>query len=309
MSSPKRGDSELIEPLFRWNRHNILRSALIRLMATYNLSFTKMTGAGNDFVVFDNRSYRFSDAELSDIARTVCARRTSVGADGLLALAASTDGAHDYRMRYFNADGSRAAMCGNGARCLGQFAVEVGFEGSQLIVESDAGTHRVEVPGSRDGAVRLYMPRPVEEPEPVTPEHLPDPSVAPLYQIWTGTEHVVSFVDDLDQVPVETWGRAVRQDPLFAPEGTNVNFVERTSDKEIRVRTFEKGVEAETLACGTGAIAAAWTTHVLFAEDANRIAVDMPGGLLHVGWDTSADDLYLEGEARITFTGSVHIAV
>lgn len=279
------------------------------VMRTYDLAFTKMTGAGNDFVVIDNRSYRFSDPELSDIAHTVCARRTSVGADGLLALEAPQDRTHSYRMRYFNADGSRATMCGNGARCLGRFAVDIGFDGGVLNVESDAGTHRVNVPVNRERSVRLFMPRPAEQPEVVEPEQLPDRSIAPVYQIWTGTEHVVSFTDDLAAVPVEEWGRSVRQDPIFQPEGTNVNFVERRSEQEIRVRTYEKGVETETLACGTGAVAAAWTTHVLFAENAHRIAVHMPGGLLHVGWDTSDDELYLEGEARTTFTGSVQVAV
>jgi diaminopimelate epimerase len=278
-------------------------------MATYNFSFTKMAGAGNDFVVLDNRTYRFSDRQLSAIANNICGRRTSVGADGLLALAESTDGVHDYRMRYFNADGSRATMCGNGARCLARFAAGVGFDRGEMRVESDAGTHRVDVPNDSEQPVRLYMPMPEDRAEIVEPEHLPDGSMAPIYQIWTGTEHVVSFVENLDDIPVTEWGRMVRKDPVFAPAGTNVNFVERRSVQEISVRTYEKGVEAETLACGTGAVASAWTTHLLFAPDISRISVRMPGGRLNVGWDISRDELYLEGEARTTFVGAVEISV
>lgn len=281
-------------------------------MSTYELQFTKMNGAGNDFVVFDNREYRFSDRQLSALAADLCARRTGIGADGLLALAAPSGGGHDYRMRYFNADGSPATMCGNGARCLARFARDAGFESDRMRVESDAGTHRVSVPRERDSAVRLYMPTPDEDPAEVALEDLPDQSLAPVYQVWTGTEHVVCFVDEIDEIPVAMWGRTIREAPVFAPAGTNVNFVERSaeeSDVRIRVRTYEKGVEAETLACGTGAVAAAWTMHVLFAPETSRIAVQMPGGLLYVGWEAGGGELYLEGGATITFVGTIDVRV
>lgn len=277
-----------------------------------SIRFTKMNGAGNDFVVLDNRGYGFSDDELSFLAKRLCPRRTGIGADGLLALNSADESDHDYRMRYFNADGSPATMCGNGARCLARFALAMGVGWGELLVDSDAGTYRVDE--GESGRMQLQMEVP-KEPVEVDPEARSETGLDsdhPLYQVWAGTEHVVIFVDEVDSVPVEPWGRALRNDPLFAPEGTNVNFVEVEEPTDggvrIRVRTYEKGVEAETLACGTGAIASAWATFRLRASEARRVAVEVGGGTLGVHWDgPNPDHVVLEGDAEIVYEGRVEI--
>ena len=289
--------------------------------------FTKMEGAGNDFVVLDNRFLRFADDELAALARRVCPRRTGVGADGLLALD-DHDGA-DFRMRYRNADGSLATMCGNGARCLARFAARAGLgtsvgtaggapEAAEVVAlafETDGGRYRAEVAGrGASGPVRLAVP-PARDYGPG-----PDGSV----RIWTGTEHAVVFTGDVGAFDLEGDGRRLRHDPAFQPAGTNVNAVEIVGPSHVRVRTFEKGVEAETLACGTGAVAAALAAalggHLGTADDSSHpapeaegagrrsVAVEMPGGTLEVGFTLGAgeaSDLSLSGPAETVYEGTL----
>ncbi len=276
-----------------------------------------MHGAGNDFIVVDNRFFHFSDAELATLARWWCPRRTGIGADGLLALAGPQDETHDYRMRYFNADGSVARMCGNGARCLARFAREAGIgAGETLTFASDAGVYRASVPAERGADVRLYVPPPKDFAPDLALERANGASWPPAHYVWTGTEHVVCFVDDVDRVPVEERGRAIRRDPALAPAGANANFVEVTAggngeaDAALRVRTYEKGVEAETQACGTGALAAAVVARLLGRVEASVVPVRMPGGTLRVGMSVEGDavtELYLEGPAVKVFRGTVDV--
>lgn len=278
------------------------------------VEFTKMHGAGNDFVVVDNRFFHFSDEELSTMAKWWCPRRTGIGADGLLALAPAEDDAHDYRMRYFNADGSRARMCGNGARCLARFARESGVGQEELTFESDAGVYRARVPDERGASVRLYVPPPEDFASPVEFEQEHSEIPSPVHYVWTGTEHTVVFVDDVAAVPVETWGRAIRRDAALEPAGANANFVQVISEGDstpaLRVRTYEKGVEAETQACGTGALAAAVVARLLDRVEAPVIPVHMPGGTLRIGLQVNGDavtKLYLEGPAVKVFRGTVDV--
>ncbi len=275
--------------------------------------FTKMNGAGNDFVVLDNRFLHFSVDELADLAQRVCPRRTGVGADGLLAMEDGTDGAH-FRMRYRNADGSLGTMCGNGARCLARFAARAGLgdrDGSTatLVFDTDGGRYRAEVPESSapSGDVTLHVP-PARDFGPADVTGAP----APVYRIWTGTEHAVVFVDRVDEADVAGVGAWLRHDAAFAPAGTNVNFVEvaETEPARVRVRTFEKGVEAETLACGTGAVATALTSRLtdhVGGEGRQEIAVEMPGGTLTVGFtlDGEPRDLTLAGPAETVYEGTL----
>ncbi len=290
------------------------------------LEFVKMHGAGNDFVVIDNRFYHFDDEELSGLARQLCPRRTAVGADGLLALAppeepAPEEPAHHFRMHYVNADGSPATLCGNGARCLARFARSAGLAADPLLFESDAGLHRAAVPADPAAPVRLYVPPPRDFSADWTLHAPPDDQ--PAHYIWTGTEHVVRFVEAVEGAEVERLGRTLRRDASLAPAGANVNFVQvaregsRTEEAALRVRTFEKGVEAETPACGTGALAAAETAHrlgrVQGRVQGRVVRVEMPGGTLRVGWEArTADDsggeaLYLEGPAVTSFRGTVEV--
>ena len=266
--------------------------------------FTKMSGAGNDFVVLDNRFLRFSDDELEEAARRWCPRRTGIGADGLLALD-DADGA-DFRMRYRNADGSLGTMCGNGARCLARFAARAGLgrgdgDAVALDFETDGGPYRARVSGrAASGPVALDVP-PARDLGP-TDGH-PD-----VTRVWTGTEHAVVFVPDVDAADVATRGPALRRDPAFEPTGTNVDFVEVAGPARLRVRTFEKGVEAETLACGTGAVASALAAHAagrLGASDRHEVAVEMPGGTLTVGFDDDRQSVTLAGPAETVYEGTV----
>ena len=282
------------------------------------VEFTKMNGAGNDFVVLDNRFYAFTPAELGRLAARLCRRTESVGADGLLALDAGADGAA-FRMHYHNADGSRATMCGNGARCLARFAADAGLgAGGRLVFDTDAGRHTADVPAGDDVPVRLHVPAPRD----LHPVALPDVGgLGPdATFVWTGTEHAVLFADDARAVPLAEAGPVWRRADVLGPAGANANVVEVLSDgttgpARLRVRTFEKGVEAETKACGTGALAAAVVARVLGRVASVPVAVEMPGGTLTVAfaWPVGAPvedvtGLTLEGPAEVTFRGTVELA-
>ena len=286
--------------------------------------FTKMDGAGNDFIVLDNRWLRFSEAELAELARRFCPRRTGVGADGLLALDAPAGPEADFRMRYRNADGSLGTMCGNGARGLARFAYRAGIAGtvgdggSELAFESDAGLYSAWVPDEADDPVILFIPA-AREFGPVALANVDERR--PLWSIWTGTEHAVLFVDDAGTEDVAGLGARIRHDAALAPAGANVDFVQvldRGSDGEparVRARTFEKGVEEETLACGTGAVASALAARLAGRLSADRVEVEMPGGTLVVGFQLdgpAAEDargLTLEGPARFVFEGTLALDV
>lgn len=276
------------------------------------LHFTKMNGAGNDFVVIDNRFYHFSHEELVSIARRWCPRRTGVGADGLLAFEEPEEDRYDYRMRYYNTDGSIGTMCGNGARCLARFARDAGMEREELQFESDAGVYRAQVPEDHEDGVRLFVqpPRRFQRGLQLAGKYAEEAGLSPLYYIWPGVEHVVCFVDDVDAVPVDRLGRAIRHDEALAPAGANVNFVEVRPDGSLKVRTFEKGVEAETLACGTGALASGIVAGLEHKTESMPVHVQMPGGVLTVGFDRNGDELtrvFLEGPAVVVFRGTLEL--
>lgn len=269
-----------------------------------SLPFTKMNGAGNDFVVVDNRdgSIPLSPAR---IARW-CDRHRGVGADGLLAVENALHGG-DFRMRYFNSDGGEAEMCGNGARCFARFA-------AGLLPDPSRGEISFETPAGLIGAkllangeVELAMSEPVDYAEPVWLTFAGQRQ--PVGFINTGVPHAVVFVEDLDAVDVMAWGRALREHEHFAPKGTNVNFVAAVSPGEIAIRTYERGVEAETLACGTGVVASALLYH-LRTHSPSPLRVRVRGGdTLGVRFVPGArgefSDVFLRGPAEITFTGQI----
>lgn len=265
-----------------------------------------MDGAGNDFIVLDNRFLHFTNDELATLARRFCPRRTGVGADGLLALEDDPDA--DFRMRYRNADGSLGTMCGNGARCLARYAAEAGLgtrtgDTVALTFETDGGRYRAEVPDTGDVQLEVPPPNGFSRADTAGDET--------VYRIWTGTEHAVLFVDDAASCELATLGPRLRHDPAFLPTGTNVNVVERMAADRVRVRTFEKGVEAETLACGTGALASALVSRLtdsLERTGRQRVAVEMPGGTLTVGFrlvNGMPLDLTLAGPAQTVYTGTL----
>lgn len=273
------------------------------------VEFTKMNGAGNDFVVIDNRFFHFSDEELSDLAVQLCRRRFGIGADGILAFNAPREEMHHFRMRYVNADGSIGTMCGNGARCLARFARRAGIRDEQMTFETDAGVFRAHVPADDSAPVRLFFLSPRDFSPNISLTSDAAGEAGAFHYIWTGTEHVVCFVEDVEATPVASWGPAIRADKALAPTGANVDFVE-VSENRLIARTYEKGVEDETYACGTGAIAAAVTARLLGYTLRNQIDVAMPGGVLTVGFELNGEDvsdLYLEGPAETVFRGTVEV--
>jgi diaminopimelate epimerase len=263
------------------------------------IDFFKMSGSGNDFIVIDNRNRVVDETDLADFITKVCRRKLSVGADGFI-LIEETD-AVDFKWQFFNSDGSRAEMCGNGARCAARFAYLNGIAGPSMSFETAAGTVSAQV---SDDLVKVQMPDPAELKMDYTLE-LKDGSVL-ISSVNTGVPHVLISVDAIDGVDVVELGREIRRHSVFAPAGTNVNFVSFQKDGQIAIRTYERGVEDETLACGTGAIAAAIVT-------ANKTRMKSPIKVLTRGGeyltiyfqdkDGTYSDVYLEGDARIIYKG------
>ena len=277
--------------------------------------FTKMHGAGNDFLVLDNRFLHLSHDELADLARRFCPRHFGVGADGILALCPPAADAsaedHDYRMGFVNPDGSRAGMCGNGARCLARFARSAGLASEPLVFASDDGVYRAAVPDDPAAPVRLFVPPPKR----FDPERALEGGGTVPY-VWTGTHHTVVFVRDAETANVMKIGPRIRHDAALAPEGANVNFVQVVEQEpaRVKVRTFEKGVEAETLACGTGALAAALVPRLMGRVGGEEVEVEALGGTLRVGFRLDEGDgqpvvrdLWLEGPAVTVFQGTLEL--
>lgn len=211
------------------------------------IPFVKMVGAGNDFIVIQAQP----NLDYTAFTQAVCARNTGIGADGVLILDQSK--ASDYRMRIINADGSEAEMCGNGARCMAAYIVANFKPVKQLFgMETMAGEILAEAEGDI-ARVRLSDPKDYMTGLNITVGG----NKMTVHFIDTGVPHVVVFVDGLQEVDVNSLGRLIRNHPRFAPRGTNVNFVERAREGMVAVRTYERGVEAETQACGTGSVASA----------------------------------------------------
>jgi diaminopimelate epimerase len=269
----------------------------------FPVAFSKMSGAGNDFIIIDHRIPLIPQSEQPELARRLCRRMFSVGADGLI-LIENSDTA-DFRWRFYNADGSVAEMCGNGARCAARFAFVKGIAGASMSFETQAGIIEAEV--REDDTVRLRMTAPHDF-RTGLPVML-DGRERSLSFVNTGVPHAVLFFDEGEELRVREWGRFVRLHPLFQPAGTNVNFVQVLGDNTIRVRTYERGVEDETMACGTGAVASA-----LFAAlkglAASPVAVVSSGGerltiLFDLREGPGADNVTLQGPARIIFAGQL----
>jgi diaminopimelate epimerase len=264
-----------------------------------SIPFLKMHGAANDFVVVDHRA-PFLPEPLDPWVRAVCDRRRGVGADGVLLL--ERDSEVDFAMRYFNADGAPAEFCGNGARCLARLGLDLGL-GSRGDVRfrTAAGVKRARRAADGTG-IELDFGR-VEPPSSVETLEAAGRSFSGRL-IQTGVPHFVIEVDDLAGVPLAQWGAAIRHHPRFGPPGANVDFVARLGPAQIAMRTYERGVEAETLACGSGAMASAlWASE---AGDASPVRIVTAGGdELRVTFERSDGgyDVHLIGPAEVAFRG------
>ena len=263
------------------------------------VEFCKMSGCGNDFILIDNRIPVMAEDDLEKFIISVCRRRGAVGADGLILIESSD--AFDFKWRFYNSDGSRAEMCGNGARCAARFAYLKRIAPAAMTFGTDIGPLQARV---MDGDVMLKMPRPqslrLAETLPLNGKRLT------VSSINTGVPHVVLTVDDLPGTDVVALGRAIRYHENYAPHGTNVNFLGPLSDGALAIRTYERGVEQETLACGTGAVAGALTTACKANLDGPLDLRTQGGKTLRVHFTRQGDqfqDVYLEGEARMVYHG------
>ena len=266
---------------------------------TQTISFTKASGAGNDFVLVDNMQGLLR-VDYAALARAACDRHFGVGGDGLLV--AEPSAAADFRMLYFNADGSYGGMCGNGGRCLARFAFERGIAGAAHRFEALGHIYDASV---REDSVSLHMKDPeafVRRPALETAGRVRD-----AWSLNTGAPHAVLTVPDLERTDVRTEGKAVREHPAFSPGGTNANFMMEDGTGGISIRTYERGVEDETLACGTGSVASALVaSHLYGIPSPVRVRVKS-GETLTVHFTGPAGawrDVYLEGSARMLFRGT-----
>ena len=266
------------------------------------LRFTKMNGAGNDFIMIDNR---VGDLQLAaeQIAR-ICDRHRGMGADGVLVLERPTNGA-DFRMRYYNADGGEAEMCGNGARCFARYASLVAGPVEKLSFETPAGVIGANLEGE---LVCLQMSEPKDLGLGIKIP-LPDRTLDGHF-VNSGVPHVVIPVEDLESVDVRGFGSAVRFHELFAPKGANVNFLSRRGDQQISIRTYERGVENETLACGTGVVASALVFAAIERVDGPIGVLVRGGNELKVGFEKTGDqfkNVTLTGPADFVFEGTIDL--
>jgi len=257
-----------------------------------------MSASGNDFILIDNRDGRVNSqfADVKDLVVKICRRRHSVGADGLILIEKSES--HDFRWRFFNSDGSEAEMCGNGGRCAARFAYMKGIAKDKITFETAVGVIKATVHGSR---VKLQLTQP-EALKLDYPIKLEDKEIF-ISSVNTGVPHAILIVDDTERIPVQELGRTLRYHGAFGEKGTNVDFVEIIDKHHVKIRTYERGVEGETFACGTGAVAAG----VVLKEKKlikTPVNVETKGGELlkvYVG-----DEVYLEGETRIIYEGLLH---
>lgn len=252
------------------------------------IEFYKYQGTGNDFVLIDNRSQIFNKNDTSLVAR-MCDRKFGIGADGLILLEAHP--ASHFSMVYYNSDGNLSSMCGNGGRCIVHFARFLGIISSEAEFEAVDGMHRATI---QDDRVSLKMN------DVSTIKNTGD-----AVFLDTGSPHHIEMVNDLSNFPVYSEGKKIRYD-LYGKQGANVNFVEPLADDIFSVRTYERGVEDETLSCGTGVTAVALGMHAVGKTSAEVVTLQTPGGSLEVTFrktNTGYENVYLKGPAVQVFKG------
>jgi len=268
---------------------------------TDRIKFTKMTGSGNDFILIDIMSQKLPANDLSALTRKICHRSLSLGADGAIFLERSEKA--DFKWRFYNSDGSEAEMCGNGSRCAARFAFINKIAGSSVTFETKAGIIKAEVNGSE---VKTELTKPKNLKKDIHVNVFGNDMSVQF--INTGVPHAVIFVDDIEKCEVEKIGREIRYHKEFKPAGTNVNFVKPIDGNMISVRTYERGVEGETLACGTGSVASS-IFHSINTGVSSPISVKTRGGeilkVFVVRNGDSISNVSLQGMTRIICDGEL----
>lgn len=266
------------------------------------IKFTKMQAEGNDFIIIDNCKKTLKKKNIRDFVTKVCRRRFSVGADGLILIESSKKA--DFKWHYYNPDGGEVEMCGNGSRCAARFACLNGIAPERLSFETLAGIIKAEVKGRRV-KVELMKPKGLKL-------GLKIPISGKEYKadfLNTGVPHVVYFFKDINKLDVIGIGRKTRYHNLFSPSGTNANFVRIIDPHNISLRTYERGVEDETLACGTGSVASALIAGAL-GKLKSPVSVKTRGGKtlkVYFEWDGKEfSNVFLEGEALVVYTGELY---
>ncbi|MFT6138343.1 MAG: diaminopimelate epimerase [Patiriisocius sp.] len=265
---------------------------IITIFATMAVSFYKYQGTGNDFVIIDNRRLNFAKNDVKTIAH-LCDRKFGVGADGLILL--ENHNTLDFEMVYFNADGNQSTMCGNGGRCIVHFANFLGIIKDETEFLAIDGKHNASIKG---GQVALQM------------SDVAEIQVNTEYSFLnTGSPHHVQMVENLSDYDVFSEGKRIRND-IYGNEGANVNFVERLSSNSFKVRTYERGVEDETLSCGTGVTAVAIAMFINGMNKVSQIKLETQGGKLEVSFeknDGSFKNVFLKGPAVQVFKGQIEL--
>jgi diaminopimelate epimerase len=268
------------------------------------ISFFKMSGSGNDFIIIDNRNKLIKDDAMSDFAKSLCRRKVSVGANGLILIENSSIA--NFKWRFFNSDGSEAQMCGNGGRCAAMFAYLKNIAKDNMDFETKAGIIKAKVTKNK---VKLLMTSPNCFKENIVLS-LSKGERLTMDFINTGVPHVVILRDDIEKIEVKNLGRQIRFSPEFEPFGTNVNFVTVKDKNSLTIRTYERGVEDETLACGTGSVAAALiAVRKGFVNPPVNIEVKS-GEILKIYFNGNLSqenfeckEVYLEGEVSVIYEG------
>ncbi len=272
------------------------------------IPFAKMSGAGNDFVVIDNRSAAITTEHQRQFARLLCHRKFGIGSDGLILLNTSKEA--EFEMVYINSDGSSGAMCGNAGRCIARFAYSKGITGRILTFNALGYLYHATVD---EDVVKLSMKNPIRKKTNIKVSLEKIETIA--HFIDTGAPHSIVFVEDLklshvDEVDIIKLGPLLRNHTIFGPLGTNANFVEVINDNTIKMRTYERGVENETLACGTGAVASAIISNQLRGVEEPVNIITKGGDTLKIHFEKVGDDIknvLLEGGADIIYRGNINV--
>lgn len=273
-------------------------------MSEAKIPYVKMHGCGNDFVLIDNRGVGVPKEIMSEWAIRLCHRTMGIGADGLIFLDRTPPAmVSDYVWHFYNADGSRGEMCGNGARCAALLSTRIGLAGLEHTIGTDAGPVKAEVDSGR-AEVRVQLTRPKELRTRLSLDV--EGMECPAHYVNTGVPHVVVLTDDIEAIDVERLGRAIRFHSGFEPDGTNVNFVQIEDRSNLLIRTYERGVEAETYACGTGCCAAVVVAHTLKHVEPSVVLRTAMGDELLVTLEDG--EVYLQGPATVVHEGLFYLS-